>query len=180
MAEELIPTLFTTGFLSGAVSGYFVGALADRSGRRAACLFFCVAYAFSCAATIASPSLPLLFAGRVLGGMGTSLLFSVFDSWMVTDFHSRHLEKKGLNLSRTFGTMSTLNSIVAIVSGVFSEWLVKSWGTRKAPFAVSIGLLGLAWVVIYSQWVSFFSSLPGNFPVHLRQAGGAVVVVSSC
>jgi MFS transporter, MFS domain-containing protein family, molybdate-anion transporter len=159
VAQEVIPTLFTTGFLSGAVSGYFAGALADRSGRRAACLFFCIAYALSCAATIAAPSLPLLFAGRVLGGIGTSLLFSVFDSWMVTDFHNRHLEKKGLNLSRTFGTMSTLNSVVAILSGVFSEWLVASKGTRKAPFAVSIGLLGLAWVVIYSQWVSFISRL---------------------
>jgi len=99
------------------------------------------------------PSVPLLFAGRVLGGISTSLLFSVFESWMVTDFHGRFLESKGLNLSRTFGQMSTINSVAAIVSGVFSEWLVASAGTRKAPFAVSVVLLGVAGLFIYGQWV---------------------------
>ena len=29
------------------------------------------------------PSVPLLVAGRTLGGVSTSLLFSVFESWMV-------------------------------------------------------------------------------------------------
>jgi hypothetical protein len=31
------------------------------------------------------PSMPLLLAGRVLGGMSTSLLFSAFESWMVSE-----------------------------------------------------------------------------------------------
>ena len=147
----MVSTLFTTGFLSGAVSAYATGTLADRHGRRLACLVFCAAYALSCALTMI-PSLPLLFAGRVLGGVGTSLLFSVFESWMVTDFHSRGLGDKGGDLSRTFGVMSTLNSVVAIVSGVFSEWVVAVSGTRKAPFAASVFLLVLASWVIATRW----------------------------
>jgi MFS transporter, MFS domain-containing protein family, molybdate-anion transporter len=148
----LISSLFTTGFVSGAVSAYFTGSLADRHGRRLTCLFFCLAYSVSCVLTTI-PNVPLLFVGRALGGLSTSLLFSVFESWMVTDFHNRHLESKGLDLSRTFGLMSTINSVVAIMSGVISEWLVTKFGTRKAPFVVSIGLLSLAWLFIYGQWV---------------------------
>jgi len=153
--SSLVSTLFTTGFLSGAASGYFTGSTADRRGRKAACLFFCAAYSLSCLATMV-PSIPILFVGRVLGGVSTSLLFSVFDSWMVTDFHDRELAKKGGELPRTFGTMSTLNSVVAIASGVVSEWLVTVTGTRKTPFAASVVLLGVAFWLIAVQWVGSF------------------------
>ncbi|KAI3390554.1 hypothetical protein diail_9206 [Diaporthe ilicicola] len=151
VSSGMVSTLFTTGFLSGAVSAYATGTLADRHGRRLACLVFCVAYALSCALTMV-PSLPLLFAGRVLGGVSTSLLFSVFESWMVTDFHARKLGDKGGDLSRTFGVMSTLNSVVAIASGVFSEWAVGVSGTRKAPFAAAVVLLAAAFWVISTRW----------------------------
>ncbi|KAK7716379.1 hypothetical protein SLS64_003533 [Diaporthe eres] len=151
VSSGMVSTLFTTGFLSGAVSAYATGTLADRHGRRLACLVFCAAYALSCALTMV-PSLPLLFAGRVLGGVGTSLLFSVFESWMVTDFHARGLGEKGGDLSRTFGVMSTLNSVVAIASGVFSEWVVGFSGTRKAPFAAAVALLAVAFWVISTRW----------------------------
>lgn len=151
VSSSLISTLFTTGFLSGALSAYVTGTLADRHGRKAACLFFCVTYALSCVLTMI-PSVPLLFLGRALGGVSTSLLFSVFESWMVTDFHRRGLGAKGGDLSRTFGVMSTLNSVVAIASGVSSEWLVAASGTRRAPFAVAAGLLAVAFWVISTRW----------------------------
>ncbi|KAI6587151.1 hypothetical protein MCOR12_009620 [Pyricularia oryzae] len=151
ISASIVSTLFTTGFLSGAVSGYFVGTLADKHGRKAACLLFCAAYAASCLLTTI-PSVPLLFAGRVLGGISTSMLFSVFDSWMVTDFQNRKLADKGGDLSRTFVLMSTLNSVTAIISGVFSEWIVAVTGTRKAPFVTSMLLLGVAAYFISSKW----------------------------
>ena len=152
MSPNLIPTLFTTGFLSSALSSIVTGSLADRFGRRLACLSFCLIYALSCILTTI-PSLPCLLTGRVLGGVGTSLLFSVFESWMVADFRARYLESKGLDLGRTFGVMSTVNSVVAIGSGVVSEWSVGISGTRKAPFGVCVVVLGIAALFIYTQWV---------------------------
>ncbi|KAK3381513.1 major facilitator superfamily transporter [Podospora didyma] len=151
VSPSVISTLFTTGFVSGAISGSFIGSVADRRGRKAACLVFCVAYAASCILTVSSPAVPLLFLGRVLGGLATSLLFTVFESWMVTDAR-RHVGGEGGDLSRTFGLMSTLNSVVAILSGVSSEWLVGVAGTRKAPFAASAGLLVVAFGIIWTQW----------------------------
>lgn len=155
-----ISALFTTGFLSGAVSGAFIGSLADKYGRKKACLFFCLAYALSCLFT-AFPSWGAVFLlgkgaalvlGRVLGGLGTSLLFSVFESWMVADFAAKGLES-GL-LSEMFGTMSMVNSLVAIASGVLSEWLVGVSGSKKAPFMASVVVLVVAFGVISSSWVS--------------------------
>ncbi|KAM0331685.1 hypothetical protein ACHAQA_003364 [Verticillium albo-atrum] len=164
LPPHLIPHLFTTGFLAGALAAPFIGALADSHGRRAACLVFCLASAASCLLTAfpgvllpggaASSRVPLLFAGRALGGLATSLLFSVFETWMVTDFKARRLEEQegpGA-LSRTFGLMSTVNSVVAIVSGLASEWLVGVAETAKAPFGASIMLVGVAAVCIISGW----------------------------
>jgi len=156
LPASFVSTLFTTGFLSGAISGSLIGRLADRHGRKAACLAFCAVYALSCVLTTV-PDKAVLFLGRVLGGVGTSLLFSVFESWMVSDFKARGLGEKGVDLSRTFGLMSTVNSVVAIACGVGSEWLVGRTGTRKAPFWASVVCCGLAGVVIWASWVSFVS-----------------------
>jgi MFS transporter, MFS domain-containing protein family, molybdate-anion transporter len=157
--SHIIPRLFTTGFLSGALTAPFIGSLADRHGRRTACLVFCLASASSCLLTAFGTSLPLLFLGRVLGGFATSLLFSVFESWMVTDFGNRRLADKGADLSRTFGLMSTVNSVVAIISGVVSEWLVGAAGSAKAPFAASAAIVAVASLFISTQWVGVLDSL---------------------
>ncbi|KAM7188610.1 molybdate-anion transporter [Naviculisporaceae sp. PSN 640] len=165
LPHGLISALFTTGFLSGAVSGAFIGSLADKYGRKKACLFFCVAYALSCLYT-SFPSLGgVLFLskgaglvlGRVLGGLSTSLLFSVFESWMVADFTARGGNS---GLSEMFGTMSMVNSLVAIGSGVVSEWLVGMSGTKKAPFLASVVLLCGAFGVISLSWDEYYGSKP--------------------
>ncbi|KAK8046548.1 molybdate-anion transporter [Apiospora saccharicola] len=143
-----VSSLFTTGFLSGAVSGFFVGSLADKYGRKMSCVLFCVLYALSCFLTMV-PVVPLLFLGRALGGISTSILFTSFDSWMVTDFKKRKLVDKGCDLSRTYGTMGTINSLVAMASGVVSEGLVRLTGTKKSPFIASAALL---WMAMQTIW----------------------------
>ncbi|KAL1892500.1 hypothetical protein Sste5346_007010 [Sporothrix stenoceras] len=180
VAPARVPLLFATGFVAGGVSASVVGGMADRHGRKRACLVFCATYAASCLLTVSSAFLPLLLLGRILGGISTSLLFSVFESWMVTDFWenekygSSHItsgidgdddsdtdDKKekdeaerqaAARLSHTFGRMGTLNSMAAIASGVFSEWVVSATGTRKAPFVASAVLLGVAAWRIAAAW----------------------------
>lgn len=152
MSERLVSTLFATGFLSSAISAYFIGALADRHGRKAVCMVFCLLYAMSCFFTVI-PSIGFLFLGRIFGGISTSILFSVFDSWMVTNFRERKLVEHGCDLSRTYATTSIVNSLSAIVSGVVSEWLVRVTGTKKAPFLLSSVLLWLALQLIWAHWV---------------------------
>ena len=152
MPERVVAALFSTGFIAGAGSAAFVGSLADKYGRKAACLAFCVIYSASCLSVLSS-NIFILFLGRALGGISTTLLYSVFETLMVAEFHRRDLEKAGAQLSSIFGMMTTLSSIVAIVAGVLSEWLVAVTGTRKTPFMASIACLAVAFPVISKYWV---------------------------
>lgn len=158
LPERTVAALFTTGFLSGGITGYFVGQFADRYGRKTACLVFCVTYSIACISTLV-PSLPALFFGRTFGGLSTSLMYSAFESWMVTEYHKRQIDKTGSSLSGMYGVMTTLNGIVAILSGVFSEWLVTFTGTKRAPFMASTGLLVIAFWIILLCWVNPFPIL---------------------
>lgn len=79
-------------------------------------------------------------------------MYSAFESWMVTEYHDRQLDKVGVSLSGIFGIMTTLNSVVAILAGVFSEWLVEVTNTKRAPFMASAGLLALSFSLILLFW----------------------------
>lgn len=152
LPEHIVATLFLVGFLSGGISASFVGSLADRCGRRAACLAYCIIYSMSCLSLL-TDHIILLFLGRVLGGISGTLLYSVFESWMVTEFHAQLPDEPGSSLSAIFSTMTTLNSIVAIGAGILAEWVVNLVGTAKAPFVTAIAVLSLAFVAISTYWV---------------------------
>jgi MFS family permease len=151
LAEEVVAALFMTGFLAGAVSASFTGKLADRYGRRAACLAFCITYSISCLALI-SNDIIILFLGRVLGGVSTTLMYSVFESWMVTEYNKTLPDEPGTTLSGIFSIMTTLNTVVAICAGVIAEWVTDFTGTEKAPFMTAVGVLMLAFVAINKLW----------------------------
>ncbi len=82
--------LYAAGFASGGVSASFAGSLADRFGRKRACLLYCGLYCVTCLSML-SDNLTFLFLGRVAGGVSTTLLFSVFEAWMISDYHERGL-----------------------------------------------------------------------------------------
>jgi len=128
-SQHMIAVLFVAGFGSSMAFGSFVGSLADSYGRRQFTIIFCVAYALSCV-TKHFHNFGILMLGRILGGICTSLLFSVFDSWLI-----RSHADMGLSdfLSSTFSTASYANSVVAIVAGLLSE-RVASFGKIHAFF----------------------------------------------
>lgn len=152
--EQIVAALYATGFVSGGISASFAGGLADRFGRKRACLLYCAIYALGCL-TMLSDKLSVLFVGRFAGGIGTTLLFSVFEAWMVTDYHERNVQASGLTLGSVFGTMTTLSGVVAIASGVAGELLVEASGTRTWPFMAAVlcclgaaALMSLTWVCV--------------------------------
>ncbi|CAN8101940.1 unnamed protein product [Discula destructiva] len=151
LPEQTIGFLFAVGFLSAAASASYVGFLADKHGRRQMCLAFCIMYSLSCLTKI-SRSLPILFVGRALGGVSTTLLYSVFEAWMVHEHSSRGLHRMGLPLNEILGQMATCSSLGAIAAGVLGQVLVDLFGTNVAPFLGSIVLLGLAFLLVLRRW----------------------------
>ncbi|GAB1737304.1 hypothetical protein NU219Hw_g1230t1 [Hortaea werneckii] len=151
LPEPTVAALFTTGFVAAAVSASFVGSLADRYGRKAACLGYCLTYTLSCLSVL-SADLFVLFAGRALGGVSTTLLYSVFETWMVAEYHARELGACGLRLSDMFSSSVMLSGLTAIVSGVVGEALVKWTGSKSSPFLLAAVCLCVAFGGIWHFW----------------------------
>jgi MFS family permease len=100
-----------------------------------------------------SDNIYVLFFGRVLGGISGTLLWSVFESWLVAEFNKLMLEEADSALSAIFSLMTTANTCVAIAAGLVAEWLVRKAGTAKAPFLLSIVCLLVAFVAMMKYWV---------------------------
>ncbi|KAJ3736755.1 hypothetical protein DFJ43DRAFT_1050641 [Lentinula guzmanii] len=157
--ERLVALLFVTGFSSGALTAPLIGAWADQYGRKRICLAFCVTYALSCVC-IFVPYLPILLIGRSLGGISGSILFSAFESWLISASNNAGLADS--DLSRIMGRASLVNGLVATGAGVVSNQLVSSTSNFGSPFLLSGTILVLAWFVIASSWKENFGSTEAN------------------
>ncbi|THV04693.1 DUF791-domain-containing protein [Dendrothele bispora CBS 962.96] len=157
--ERYVAILFVTGFLSAAVSGPLVGVWADQHGRKRICQAFCITYALTCAC-LQFPSLPILLLGRILGGISTSILFSAFESWLVSASTNAGLSSSDLSL--IFGRATLVNGFVAAGAGIASNKLVASTGTFTSPFIASGILLVLSYFVIKNSWSENFGTTDKN------------------
>lgn len=92
--------------------------------------------------------LGVLLAGRVMGGIGTSLLFSAPEAWLVGDAARNGLEG---SLGETFGLAYAGDSIVAILAGQMAGLAA---GTRgpSGPFELSVGFLILGGLLAALTW----------------------------
>jgi len=100
--------------------------------------------------------------GRVAAGLATSLLFSVFESWLVYEYRVRRGCSQQL-LSYTFSLMYALNYLVGISAGVLAQMLVETFPLRHVfgsfyvggsilAFDAAIVILIVAGVFMYLKW----------------------------
>lgn len=133
-----IAHLFVVGYGSGMILGSIVGGLADGYGRKRLCLCYCIAYAISVACTHCK-NYYILLLGRCGGGVGTSLLFSVFESWLIGAHTDRglvdHSQEDGGEkwLAESFAVGTYGSSLVAIASGIVGNFIVARSGKMR-PF----------------------------------------------
>ncbi|KAI8969946.1 transporter [Mycotypha africana] len=143
-----IAMLFLTGFVSGAFAGTAVGGLADTWGRKRVCIVFCFTMIIALLLRLIN-IYPLLFISHLLSGLATALMYSVFESWYVSEHTSRGFPADWR--ARTFALSTLLNSIVAIFAGVIANELVGLWGFR-APYIGSILMVSTVAVMVLSTW----------------------------
>lgn len=141
-----------TAYASAALSALAVGYLADRYGRKKACLSFCAIHSTACL-TVLSHDLRIIFVGRALSGVALTLLWTVFESWVVTEYNSAVLRpsenrsSRGLplrdsrELGALFGLMTTSNCLAAILGGVLAHCIVLAMGSKRSLFV--FGLVSL-------------------------------------
>jgi MFS transporter, MFS domain-containing protein family, molybdate-anion transporter len=148
------------------------------SGRKKLCLVFCVSYTLTCAC-ILFPVFPILLLGRVLGGISTSILYSAFESWLISSSTSLALASSDLSL--IMGRATLLNGFVATTAGVVSNQLVANTKSFATPFIASAVLLIFGYVVIRGTWIENYGggggvSL-GADPLQLKRLGQAWRIV---
>ncbi|KAJ7032422.1 hypothetical protein C8F04DRAFT_659206 [Mycena alexandri] len=148
--ERIVAILFVTGFVSAGLAAPLIGVWADQHGRKRLCLVFCATYTAACLCILV-PFLPVLLVGRVLGGISTSILFSAFESWLISASTSHALPQS--DLSTIMGRATLVNGLVATGAGVFSNQLVGFTGSFATPFIASGALLLIAWAVIRGTWI---------------------------
>jgi MFS transporter, MFS domain-containing protein family, molybdate-anion transporter len=149
-----VGTLFLTGFLSSAVFGTFLGIFVDTWGRRFGCILFCV---LEIVINLIEhvPHMPLLMLGRVLGGLSTSLLFSAFESWMVSEHRKEGFAEE--LLAETFAIASWSNGLAAISAGFMAQ-IAADINGDIGPFQLAIALTVLALVLVYFWSENYGSS----------------------
>ena len=163
-----VGTLFLTGFTSSAIFGTWLGLYVDRYGRKFGCIVFCV-LEIVINTLEHFPNLWLLLLGRVLGGISTSLLFSAFESWMVTEHRKCNFPDEWL--ATTHGYASVGNGIMAVVAGVLAQVAADAYGDI-GPFRLAIALTVVTLVLVVLTWKENYgeqSSQESSFSVALKE-----------
>ena len=149
--DTQIAIIYVCGFISSILFGTASGYLADKCGRKKACVFFCLAYSLCCLSK-ASSSYPVLILGRVLGGISTSVLFSTFEAWYVYE-HTQTHDFPTEWIPVTFSKASFFNGVIAVTAGVIAntlaEWI--NFGP-VSPFLLAIPFLFAAGILIMANW----------------------------
>lgn len=153
MRPRDIAHLFIGGFGSSMIFGTFVGALADRWGRKRSTILFCAVYLFACV-TKHIVNFWVLLAGRVLAGIACSLLFSVFEAWMVCAHKERGFPEEWIE--ETFYLAHTGNGLVGALAGIAAQVAADATPLVDVPIPDAISLsIGLPEGLL--RWGGFVS-----------------------
>ena len=173
-SQAQIAELFVCGFASSMVVGTMVGGLADKLGRKVMCIMYSVCYVAACFTKLV-PEYWTLMLGRFLSGVSTSLLFSVFESWMVCEHHKLGFD--GSLLGDTFAYATFGNGLVAVIAGLIANRAADSYG-YVAPFIVAILPLTLVALIIFFSWSENYGSQQSNLSVTSSLSKGFNLIMS--
>ncbi|KAF4323725.1 hypothetical protein BBO99_00000842 [Phytophthora kernoviae] len=113
------------------------------------------------------PNMTILLIGRVLGGISTSLLFSAFESWMVTEHRAQGFAEN--QLGKTFAIASEINGIVAVVAGLVAQVAADTFG-EIGPFRAAVAVTAVAAAFVFAWTENYGSSFKKVDPTPEKNA----------
>ncbi len=153
-----VPNLYALGFVVGAVTSPFIGPLVDKYGRRKSAVIYCFLEMIINALEQYN-FLPGIIASRLIGGVTTNLLFTVFESWLITEHRSRGFPESQLALLLRDSVVSS--NLSAIGSGFLAHFLADSFGPA-GPFKGTVVCSGIALILVATQWEENYGSCVTN------------------
>ena len=126
-----IAILFVVGYGSSMCLGSVIAGMADNGGRRKFVVIFSITYSLNCICKHFS-SFTVLLIGRILGGIASSLLFSVFDAWLIRAHSDAGLDKS--YLSSSFSLATYCKFFIAILAGLIGNKVAESNEIKQLEF----------------------------------------------
>ena len=158
-----IVTFFLITYASSALFGTAVGSAADRYGRKRGCQVFLVLFVLSTLAKYdASDSFGRVWLAHTIDGVSLSLLYTSFESWMVSENYVLGFPQS--HLHRTFELGSILNGALAVVAGILASLSGSFTGSQFGPFWVSFVPIGMAGLLM-RFWSENYGEVAGPFRV---------------
>mmetsp|Transcript_7636 Transcript_7636/g.18714 ORF Transcript_7636/g.18714 Transcript_7636/m.18714 type:complete len:646 (+) Transcript_7636:192-2129(+) len=184
-----VASLYALGFITGAITTPITGPLIDRFGRKRSAMLYC-ALEMWINLLEQYPFLSGLLISRMVGGITTNLLSSVFETWLDTEFRNRRREPSCCtdtssdsdeDTTTTFETSIAdeekdaakneyelimrdsviVSNLASIASGYLAHLLAEQYGS-VGPFQGAVSCTGIALVVISLLWTENYgvSSTP--------------------
>ncbi|KAG7350652.1 sugar transporter [Nitzschia inconspicua] len=153
-----VASLYSLGFLAGAITAPIMGPLIDKYGRKKAALLYCALEVWINQLE-QYPFLAGLVTSRVVGGITTNLLNVVFEAWVDTEYRLRRLPKE------KYETLMRDSVIVSNLAAIASGWLAHSLAEIMGPvgpFEGAVTCTGIAFVTIFFLWNENYGKLGGN------------------
>lgn len=145
---DIVSKIFLTGFALTGLFGPFLGRNIDYYGRKKGTIAFTLLYTLS-ALTTRSNNLSIVLAGRVASGLGTSLLFSAPEAWLVGEYKKQQYGSR--HLAETFALAYAGDALAAILAGQLAD-KAAAIGGPSGPFLLSIGFLAAGGILAALTW----------------------------
>jgi MFS transporter, MFS domain-containing protein family, molybdate-anion transporter len=127
----------------------------DRLGRKKAALLYC-ALEVGINLLEQFPFLSGLIVSRVVGGVTTNLLSTVFETWLDTEYRNRGFAKA--EYETLMRDSVVVSNLAAIASGYLAHVLAESFGP-VGPFEGAVTCTGVAFAVIAVLWGENYGKL---------------------
>lgn len=143
-----VASLYSLGFLTGAVTTPLTGSLVDKFGRKWSAIIYCV-LEISINQLEQYPFLAGLIISRMVGGITTNLLSTVFEAWLDTEYRNRGLPEDQYEIIMRDSVI--ISNLAAIASGYLAHVLAESYGP-VGPFKGAVTCTTLALIVVATLW----------------------------
>jgi MFS family permease len=149
-----VASLYSLGFFGGALSSPFIGPIVDRIGRKKSAIIYCVLEMIINHLEQYDIIAGLIFS-RVVGGITTNLLFSVFEAWLVTEHRKRGFSEENLEVVMRDSTITS--NMSAIMSGCIAHVLATAFGA-VGPFKGAVVSTLVALLLVTLRWEENYGS----------------------
>jgi len=149
-----VASLYALGFLTGAVTTPLTGSLVDKFGRKWSAIIYCV-LEISINQLEQYPFLWGLIISRMVGGITTNLLSTVFEAWLDTEYRKRNLPDDQYEIIMRDSVI--ISNLAAIASGYLAHVLAESYGP-VGPFKGAVTCTSLALIVVATLWTENYGT----------------------